>query len=458
MKERIFWLVAIYFGLTSISTLQAQQFDPVLQNLIKKAIEHDHQLKIQDYQIKQTQLDRKKAYKTFLPKLRLNASYTRLNDEISFDPGLKLLLKGTERLLIKEQLGIPFNTPLPSNVPTSEIPPLVKQNIKKASGELEWVLFSGLEATYAIKAGQHKEKALELSKHISQKKTVKELVAAYDRLALIYASEKVIDAARQQLDFQERKARQAVKNGLAIDIDLKRIALARKNLNIKQNDMDHKKELLWEKLHQLTGEKRAVLTELHPKLDVMIIPATLMQQQTKPVEIQSLEEVVQAKSYQEKMTYSKYLPKIALKGHYEFIEDDLSLLDPKWYVGIGIKWQIFDGLQHYGDAKKIEMDKEIYTEKIQQTKELLQLAGTNALLNYKQSMQQIEMNRTAVDLAKETYDLVQKQYKNGLTDISDVLQSLTKWQEAGFKLQKAVYNQRKAAVEILYLKDQLLAF
>jgi outer membrane protein TolC len=187
----------------------------------------------------------------------------------------------------------------------------------------------------------------------------------------------------------------------------------------------------------------------------LLIQSSVLQQPVKTAELKSLEEVVQAKSYQEKMAYSKYIPKIAVKGHYEFIDDDLSMLDPKWYIGIGAKWQIFDGLKSYDNARKRKLDKEIYQEKIKETKDLLNLAQTNAKLNYELSLKQIKRYQEAVDLAKDTYDLVNKQYQNGLVSITELLDALTRWQKADFNLQKAYFNQRQAAVEVFYRKDLL---
>ncbi len=433
----------------------SQSFDPILKKLIVKAIDKNHDIKIDEYKIKQTQIDRQKAYKTFLPHLSLNASYTHLNDDIILDPQLQLLLLGTEKLLIKEQLGIPFNAALPPNIPVSDIPPITNQNLLKSSADIHWVIFSGFEASYAIKATKHKEKALTYAKKIALKNTIKEVANTYDQLALLEASEKVLKAAQKQLNLQEKKAKSALKNGLAIQLDLKRIALARQNLNIKRNDLQRQKVLLQTKLIQLTGENMPVIKALHPDLKPLLLPESIIDKTIKPIEISSLEEAVKAKNYQQKMSYSKYIPKIAIKGHYELTDKDLSMLDPKWYVAIGAKWQLFDGLKAYDNARKTKLEAKIYQEKIVQTRDLLNLATKNAKLNYEIGLKEIDMQHQAVDLAKSTYDMVSKQYKNGLTDITKVLTALTNWQTANFNLQKAYYQQRQAAIELLYRKDLL---
>ena len=445
------------FLMLSLAIVQAQgqQINPVLKDLIQKALQKNHELKITDYKITKTEINRQKVYKTFLPALTLNAGYTRLNDDIILDPKLQLLLKGSERLLIKEQLGLPFNSQLPPTIPTSEIKPIQDKNILKSSADLQWVIFTGLEAHYGIKATQHKEKALRYAREITTKQSIKEVMQTYDRLALVIASEKVLNSIEKQLDLKEKQVQSAVKNGLSIKIDLQKIAFARQKLQIKRTETQNQKALLWEKLHQLTGASYTFIENIKPDLKPLMLEKSQLQQLQKPVEIKSLEEIVQAKNSLQKMTYAKYLPKIAIKGHYEFLDDDLSMLDPKWYVGIGLKWQIFDGLKAIDQARKLKYDKQIYREKIQQTQELLNLAVKNARLNYHTAEKQIALNNKAVQLAKDTYRLVEKQYANGLVDITELLKALTEWQKAGFKLQEAYYHQRQAALDLLTRIDRL---
>ncbi len=437
------------------NTLSAQNFTPELRQLIKKATERNHDLAVNKYKITASKIDRSMAYKTFLPKISLQANYTHLNDEIVLDPKLQLLLKGTEKLLIKEQLGIPFNSPLPPNIPTSQIAPLSPQNILKSSADLDWVLFTGLEARFGIKATRHKEKALQLQNKIITKKLVKEVVNTYDQLALLIASEKVLAATNEQLSIQKKYVQAAVKNGLAISIDFQRIALAGQQLQIKQTEVANNKALVVAKLAQLTGENPKLIRQLKPKLSVWVLPENISDKDKQATEIAALKEAEKAVNYLEKKQYGKYLPKIAVKGHYEFIDNDLSLLDPKWYIGIGVKWQIFDGLHAYDKARKYKLIQQEYQEKIQKAGELIQLAETKSQLDLKYAQQQIILHQQAADLAQNTYKMLQKQYQNGLVNITEVLKALTDWQKARFELQKAILSQRNAAIELLYRKDLL---
>ena len=80
------------------------------------------------------------------------------------------------------------------------------------------------------------------------------------------------------------------------------------------------------------------------------------------------------------MEKSNFIPKLALKGHYEFLEDDLSLLDPVWYVGVGVKWNIFDGNQSRLKSQKSELESRKYREKMEEAEEMIALSSIKAEL------------------------------------------------------------------------------
>ncbi|WP_026839726.1 TolC family protein [Gillisia sp. JM1] len=91
----------------------AQQLDPELKSLINKRLNKSHGVKIQYFNAEQAQVDQKLAKSVFLPKDTFNGSYTRLDDNISFDEYTQNILISKQKLLIKEAAAIAFNSPFP---------------------------------------------------------------------------------------------------------------------------------------------------------------------------------------------------------------------------------------------------------------------------------------------------------------------------------------------------------
>ena len=431
----------------------AQQLNPDLKNLISKGLKKSHTVNILSFNTEQSKIDQKLAKAVFLPKLTFNANYIRLNDDLTFDDDTQNLLIATQKLLIKEAVGIPFNDPFPGNIPLTEITNLQDKNILKSSVDLDWVLFSGLEATNAIKASKHKEASLNYIGIAEKDKIALKIIEAYDKLALVYASKRVLNTSETYLDEQEYYVKKAIKNGLATPIGRKKIELAQQQLAAKQLDFNHNKTLLVEVLHQLTGENRGSLYLLNPILHSFSIDS--LSSNEKRNEVKALEEAKKATLYKAKMEKSNFIPKLALKGHYEFIEDDLSLLDPKWYVGAGIKWNVFDGRQSWLKSEKSKIESQKYREQIEDANEMIALSIIKAELTYESSLQNIKIIQKEIELASDTYDMIDKQYKNNLVSINDVLDALNDLEKANFKLQESFFNQRRAVTDLLHAKGIL---
>ncbi|MGB5434613.1 MAG: TolC family protein [Maribacter sp.] len=431
----------------------AQQLDPVLKELIGKGLENSHSVNINDFNADQAKVDQKLAKSVFLPKVTLNGSFTRLDDDISFDDDTQNLLIATQKLLIKEAVGIPFNDPFPESIPLTAISNLQNKNILKSSMDVDWVLFSGLEASNALKASKHQEASLNYVGLAEKDKIALKIIETYDKLALVYASKRVLSTSEKYLNEQAYYVKKAIENGLATPIGRKKIELAQQQLATKQLEFDHNKTLLIEVLHQLTKESIERLSALEPSL----LPFTTdsLSGAEKRNEIKALEEAEKATLYKSKMEKSNFIPKLALKGHYEFIEDDLSLLDPKWYVGMGVKWNVFDGNQSRLKSKKSIIESKKYREQIEDADEMITLSIIKAELAYESSLQNTRMVQKEIELASDTYAMINKQYKNDLASINDVLDALNDLEKANFKLQESFFDQRRAVTEELHAKGIL---
>ncbi len=455
MKRKFIW--GLFMSLLLSQAIQAQLSDENLQYLLEAALAKDHSIKINEIEKKKTAFDKKKAWQTYLPSLSLNANYTRLDKDISLSDDLQKLLKGSQALLIKEALGIPFNSPLPPQVPLKDIPPIQEKNIYKSSVDGEWVLFAGGQVLFTEKALNHKEKALDYQEILLKKNRAQKVIDTYQKLALLQSSKKVLNQTQIYLDKQKEYVQKAIENGLTTDLDNQKILLAEQELKLKKLEVKNNTNLLVLQLSQLTG----VPSEKIKQFKIELKPVWLKNHSSpieNRVEIKALKEVIQAKKYQKKAELGKYIPKIAAKGHYELRDKSLTMLDPKWYVGIGIKWDFIDGFKALNKAKKINLDTQIEEEKLANAKELIRLQQQQSNLNYKKALQQINMAKQKVVLAEKTYDYSLKKYKNGLIGITDLLDSMNKLEKAKMDLKESYYKENKSVIEWLKANEKLLEF
>lgn len=173
-------------------------------------------------------------------------------------------------------------------------------------------------------------------------------------------------------------------------------------------------------------------------------------------EIRALDEAITASRYKEKAEKSEYIPKLAAFAQYEFRDQDLSLLDPRWYAGLRLQWNIFDGFAARNNAKKIALDRKAYEVQKEAVEDLIQLGKAKARHELRTANQRISMINAQVVLSDESLEFVSKQYANGLTNITELLNALNDLEKARFDLQQAYYEQRRACLQLLDVNGTLL--
>ncbi len=443
-----------FLMLMSTGFLHAQQFDEAFHHLVTSAYGKSDTIKLNNIRVQQAKIDEQTTRYNYLPRLSANATYTRLNDDILFPQDMQSLLLGTQRLLIKEGGGLPFNSSLPPSVKLKPVPPIQQKDILKITGNTQWVLFSGFKVENGIKAYQHQQKALSYGNEKQQAKLLLDIADLYDKLALLYASDTVIKSSDGLLDQQQRFVEGAIKNGLATPLERKKIELARQKLQLRIVENEGNRLTLLERLHQLTGVDFLFLNGLQPTLQPMLLANDTTVEQRS--EIKSLDEAITASRYNEKAEKSEYIPKLAAFAQYEFRKQDLSILDPRWYAGLRLQWSIFDGFTARNNARKIALDRQAFEVQKQGVEDLIQLAKAKARHELRTANQRISMLNAQVALSTETLDFVSKQYKNGLTTMTELLNALNDVEKARFDLQQSYYEQRRSSLQLRDVNGTLL--
>ena len=109
-------------------------------------------------------------------------------------------------------------------------------------------------------------------------------------------------------------------------------------------------------------------------------------------------------------------------------------------------------------SKKSIIESQKYREQIEEAEEMIALSIIKAQLNYESSLQNTKIVQKEIDLASATYTMIDKQYKNNLASINDVLDALTDLEKANFKLEESLFDQRRAIADLLHAKGILTTF
>jgi len=440
--------------LLGIIQTHAQFFNKEVKQLYSRAVEKNDTLQLYHLQKEQTGVDIQSARFNYLPKVAFTGTYTRLNDDIVFPENLQTLLMGTQALLIKEKIGLDFNSSLPPGVELQQVDPIQRKNILKANVNAQWLLFSGFKVGNAVKAYRHQQSAYDQLSAKQQTKLWLDIAEVYDKMALINSSDAIIHSSEKMLQEQTRFVMTAIQNGLATPLERKRIELAQQKLDMKKLENKTNMQLLRFKMHQLTGVAEEELQILHPELIPAAYTATDVAD-TRP-EIKALDEGIAATRYMQKAALADYVPKVAAFGQYELRDKDLSLLDPVWYAGVRLQWNLFDGFAARNNARKAQLQRQQLEVQKKAAQDMITLGQDKLREDYLLATQKLTLKQAEIKLTEDTYDFVNKQYQNGLSSLNDVLDAMNDIEKSKFDYQQALYEQRQAGLKAADINGTLL--
>ncbi|MDP2454596.1 MULTISPECIES: TolC family protein [unclassified Kaistella] len=439
--------------------LFAQQA-PTLQELIDHALVNDGTLTQQALENKYTKLDDQKLKDVFLPKV-----------EVSGKTGY---LYASAHLKSPE-FGIPAIPPI---FPGAIIPEGQLNNNLNISGisamakaEATALIYSGGKVKYLKEANKEKNISENLLMQKSRDEIITEISKAYDQMALVQESKKVLDEAKKRLDINKKTADKALGYGLITPYDHKKIELAQATLDSKLVEYEGKKELLITQIEILTGIERERIALIQPQLQT-IIYEVLDQNIENRVEIQALDHGIKATDFKIKAEERWWIPKVQAQtsvSYFGLFNNNISTskellpntgkkLDlspaalnilPIFQAGIGFKWDVLDGNEGKYQVEKAKIEKEILENKKRDASKKLNLNLANNQTNYTIANAQIKLKEKSREIAKQGLEQVEKEFRYGTKTSSALIDAENDLENAELEYQNAIFNQRRSAIELM---------
>ncbi len=444
--------------LTSLA-LQAQKA-PTLQEMIDSALASDGTLNQQILENQYTKLDQEKLVDIFKPKLEMSGKAGYLYANALFEspeiaiPAVKPVFPGIK---IKEGQV--------NNLGVSGL-----SGAAKAEGSM--LLYSGGKVKYLKEALREKNLSENILMDKSRDEVITEVSKAYDQLALIHESKRVLNTSKKRLEANKNTADKALGYGLITPYDHLKIELAQATLDSKMAEYEGKKELLLTLLQQLTGMERSRLELLEPELRTIaydVVDPTMIENRT---EIQALEHGIKASEFKMKAEKRWWVPKVQaqsslsymglysghIKSNDELIPGTGKKIDihpsnlnvlPVFQIGVGFKWDIFDGNEGKHAIEKARIDKEILENKRADAIKKLNVNLANNQTYYNNSIAQIKLKEKAKYIAEKGLQQIEKEFRYGTKTSSALVDAENDLENAELELQTAIFNQRRAAVELM---------
>jgi outer membrane protein TolC len=446
-----FFFFSITYSYSQIET------SPSLNDAIYKAIEINTSIKNKAIEIEKLNLQEKGVRNKYIPTVEANALYSYFDSNLTLD--------------------LPTST-----IPIVNYPLFDKKATYDNTGNFfigsvmaKTVLFSGMQIPNGANAIKQKAIGTAYLKDSEKDAIIKDVINTFDQLKLLNETEKLINDSDKRLKSETKRVSKAIEQGLAVPYDRDKIKLALLELESKKVEFTGKRALLYKKLKYLTSYSDEEINAVQYNLIPYLITEEKLSTENKQ-EIKALESFKQASEYLLKKEKGTYLPTVGAFGGIVYsslfdvngttsvvpvINQPLNLglnefsLSPLLTIGAALKWKIFAGFEREHKVHEAKLNIEQIQNQIDDTKQKLQLLLENNLVNYSVLSKKIEISTQQEKVANNNLNLASKQYKEGLINVSDLLEAENDYYKVSVTKLNTLIEQRSSAIETIITTGEL---
>ncbi|MBE9583192.1 TolC family protein [Mucilaginibacter sp. JRF] len=149
-----------------------------------------------------------------------------------------------------------------------------------------------------------------------------------------------------------------------------------------------------------------------------------------------------------------FLPSLSAVGTYNLIYASSSLSNlynnsfPNGYVGLSLSIPLFQGTRRIQNLRKARLQEERVDLDIQNTQNSINTEYVQALANYKSNYTAWQLVKENVDLARDVYNVVSLQYREGIKTYLDVIVSQTDLRTAQLNYYNALFQVLSSKIDL----------
>jgi len=172
-------------------------------------------------------------------------------------------------------------------------------------------------------------------------------------------------------------------------------------------------------------------------------------------ELQELSKQSEAYKSQAASVRAGHLPQIGISGGYSKLENKYLAEDKGWWVGVVMKWDLFDGGLIRQQASAFAANAQAVSEMEQDTRERIALQVRQSWLSHQEANARMQLVNKAVEQADESLALARERYRSGLAPNSEVLDAETSRLQAYSNRDNAIYDRELSRIQLQHAAGSL---
>ncbi len=457
MRKKWVWIFILFSMIFHQTGRTQSNIDPKVKEIIQQSFQTNKDLQLKNYEVDKANLEAEGVKSNKLPHVSATGLYGFMYNNGSLDiPTLNLpvlnlgLFEGATDFNLRSQAAY-------------------------AGVSVKQVIFSGLQIPNGERALKEKARAQSYLAEAGKEGMAKEIATTFDQLMLLNEVDKLIEDSERRLKKEQAKVNSAIENGLAIPYDRDKLKLALLELEEKKVELTGNRALLVKKIQQETGLRTSAVEEVGYDLSPIYlsdVPAGVEERS----ELKALGASSKAYEYLYKKEKGASLPTVFAFGSASYLNlhnTSLTIKDrpvvgdidlstnylkgrPNFMVGVGVRWDIFNGGEHRNKVKQVQLDQTINEMKLLDATEKLNLLLDKNKVSYTTANQKLKVGSQQIKVAENNLQIASKQYEAGLIDVTELLATENEWYKVNLNFYSHVLQQRAVALELLHTSGKLL--
>jgi len=431
----LFVLICLLSVAPSTSSGEERSFPEAL----KRLYETSEALKAAREETDQRKYEKAAARGLYFPRVQFGMKYTQIDDPIVID------LNDIRSVIMKLHPAVPSNR-IPSFELTVQDDTFLKGNINAI-----WPVFTGGQIIAANKAA----KALLTDAKEKQRSTESVLIGDLVRRYFGLKCARKVSAVRKEvlkgMEQHLRDARSLEENGMISKGERLHAEVAWAEADREYRRAVRDEELAQAALNIMLSEAEPVepttslfLVKKYEPLDYFLTAAREHNPILKQINAQK---DAAHQSYMKEI--GAMLPQVSLFGQYELHRHDLTIMEPKWAVGIGVTLPLFEGgsrINRIESAKSIES--RVSYLKAQAGKDI-EVLVQKRYQELGKALEQFEMLETSLASAREHLRIRMRSFEEGYATSTDVVDARLALSRVQLGRLAAAYDFDVALAELL---------
>ncbi|RKQ61668.1 outer membrane protein TolC [Thermovibrio guaymasensis] len=430
-------LLSVFLSILSFGSSYAL----TLEEAVKTALEKNNLLRVKRIEVKEKFYDVKSAKARLLPSLELYTEYNKTTD-----PPYAIMNRMEVKKL--DMMGTNFNDP-------------AKYQLFKTGLKAKVPIWYGGKLRIAVDLAEKELKATEEQVKKSKNQVVFDVVKAYYGVLTAKAFVETAQLAVRDAEKHLRDAKTVYRAGLGLKSDVLRAKVYLEQMEENLVKAKSNYEIALRALKVAMGEFPKGSTsvdgdltyrEYSFNLDDLIERALKNRPELKELEVR-----LEQTEDMERMAKADFLPHVGAFGNL-FMADDTAPWNKEnssWAFGFSASLNLFSGGQKFYRLRKSRISQLKVKEFKERAEKGIAFEVSQAYYHFISAKKRVDLARAALESAQESLRIVEKRYRNGVANITELLDTQTALNRARSAFVAALSAYSLAVAEIYYSTGEL---